>query len=53
MLFSGTWGKKIHKKNLKQKILLHFPFKIYLAASWFANHLAVPHLEEAKPYTPS
>jgi hypothetical protein len=27
MLFSGAWGKMIHKKNLKQKISWHCPFK--------------------------
>ncbi len=26
MLFSGAWGKMIHEKNLKQKILWHCPF---------------------------
>jgi hypothetical protein len=26
MLFSGAWGKMIHEKNLKQKILQHCPF---------------------------
>ncbi len=27
MLLSGTWGKVIHEKNLKQKISWHCPFK--------------------------
>jgi hypothetical protein len=27
VLFLGAWGKMIHKKNLKQKISLHCPFK--------------------------
>jgi hypothetical protein len=27
MLFSGAWGKMIHKKNLKQKTSKHCPFK--------------------------
>ncbi len=27
MLLSGAWGKVIHEKNLKQKILWHCPFK--------------------------
>ncbi len=28
LLFSGAWGKMIHEKNLKQKILWHCPFKL-------------------------
>jgi hypothetical protein len=28
MLFSGAWGKMIHEKNLKQKILWLCPFKV-------------------------
>ncbi len=27
MLLSGAWGKMIHERNLKQKILWHCPFK--------------------------
>jgi|LakMenEpi03Aug12_release.lakeMendotaPanAssembly.Ray.scaffolds.fasta_scaffold471972_1 hypothetical protein len=27
LLFSEAWGKMIDEKNLKQKILLHYPFK--------------------------
>ncbi len=27
MVYSGTWGETIHKKNLKSKILWHCPFK--------------------------
>ncbi len=30
MLLSGAWGKVIHEKNLKQKILWHCPFKYRL-----------------------
>ncbi len=28
MVFSGAWGKLIHEKNQKQKILWHCPFKL-------------------------
>jgi hypothetical protein len=28
LLFSGTWGKMIHEKNLKQKISCHCPFTV-------------------------
>jgi hypothetical protein len=28
LLFSGTWGKMIHVKNLKQKISCHCPFTV-------------------------
>ncbi len=28
-LFSGVWGKVIHEKNLKQKILWHGPFQSF------------------------
>ncbi len=31
MLLSGAWGKVIHEKNLKQKILWHCPFKDFAA----------------------
>ncbi len=27
MVYSGAWGKMIHEKNQKQKILWHSPFK--------------------------
>ncbi len=27
MLFSGTWGKMIHEKSLRQKIVLHSPIQ--------------------------
>ncbi len=27
MVLSGAWGKLIHEKNRKQKILWHCPFK--------------------------
>ncbi len=30
MLFSRARGKMIHEKNLKQKILWHFPIKVFL-----------------------
>ncbi len=28
MLLSEAWGKMIHEKNQKQKILWHYPFKL-------------------------
>jgi hypothetical protein len=30
MLFSGFWGKMIHEKNLKKKILWQCPFNRWL-----------------------
>ncbi len=37
MLFSGAWGKVIHEKNLKQKILWHCPFKPLKIARSFSS----------------
>ncbi len=29
MVYSDAWGKLIHEKNQKSKILWHCPFKVY------------------------
>ncbi len=31
--YSGAWGKLIHEKNLKSKILWHCPFKLPFACT--------------------
>ncbi len=32
-IYSGAWGKLIHEKNLKSKILWHYPFKLSFACT--------------------
>ncbi len=50
MLLSEAWGKVIHEKNLKQKILWHCPFKIldlcikiWFVTSWFVKRYKGPY----------
>ncbi len=33
MEYSGAWGELIHEKNLKSKILWHYPFKLSFACT--------------------
>jgi hypothetical protein len=50
-LLSGAWGKVIHEKNLKQKILWHCPFKGTVRPDWICMRV-VPLERPGKGHQP-